>query len=67
MIGPAGFMAAPKAKKPTCECPARCKYCGAKRRRDIVGHYCPTNNCDWQHGYSTCTLYRFDEAGSVEK
>ena len=28
----------------------RCKYCGAKLRRDHVGQYCPTENCQWQHG-----------------
>jgi hypothetical protein len=37
-----------------CECPIYCKYCGEKRRRDFVGHYCPTKNCQWQHGFSTC-------------
>src|SRR6185295_11022474 len=28
----------------------RCKYCGAKLRRDVVGQYCPTKNCQWGHG-----------------
>lgn len=28
----------------------RCKYCGAVMKEDSVGHYCPTPNCDWQHG-----------------
>lgn len=37
-----------------CDCPVYCKYCGAKRRRDSVGHYCPTKNCQWHHGYSNC-------------
>jgi hypothetical protein len=41
-------------KRLKCQCPARCNYCGARRRRDAVGHYCPTKNCQWQHGYSTC-------------
>jgi hypothetical protein len=27
-----------------------CKYCGARLRRDVVGQYCPTRNCQWQHG-----------------
>ena len=27
-----------------------CKYCGARLRRDTVGQYCPTKNCQWQHG-----------------
>lgn len=43
--------------KPLCACPPRCKYCGARRRRDSVGHYCPTKNCDWEHGYRGCDMY----------
>jgi hypothetical protein len=27
-----------------------CKYCGARLRRDVVGQYCPTRNCQWHHG-----------------
>ena len=27
-----------------------CKYCGAKLRKDHVGQYCPTKNCQWQYG-----------------
>ena len=27
-----------------------CKYCGAKLKRDIVGQFCPTKNCQWQYG-----------------
>lgn len=38
-----------------CPCPLYCKYCGARRRADQCGHYCPTKNCDWQHGYKMCT------------
>jgi len=30
--------------------PYRCKYCGAILRRDAVGLYCPTENCQWHHG-----------------
>ncbi len=41
-----------------CPCPTHCKYCGNRRRRDAVGHYCPTKNCQWHHGYRCCTLYR---------
>ena len=37
-------------------CPIYCIYCGAKRRRDIVGHYCPSLNCQWQYGFSTCPV-----------
>lgn len=46
--------AAKASRRQKCDCPLRCNYCGAKRRRDPVGHYCPTKNCQWQHGYSTC-------------
>lgn len=28
----------------------RCKFCGARLRRDVVGQLCPTENCQWQHG-----------------
>jgi hypothetical protein len=28
----------------------RCKYCGAILRRDPVGQYCPTWNCQWEFG-----------------
>lgn len=28
-----------------------CKYCGAKLKRDAIGPYCPTENCQWQHGF----------------
>ena len=31
----------------------RCKYCGAKLRSDWIGQFCPTKNCQWQHGIST--------------
>jgi len=27
-----------------------CRYCGARLRRDPIGQYCPTKNCQWQHG-----------------
>jgi hypothetical protein len=37
-----------------CDCPLYCKYCGAKLRRDSIGHYCPTKNCQWQHGVKGC-------------
>lgn len=29
---------------------SRCKYCGAVLKKDSVGKYCPTKNCQWQHG-----------------
>lgn len=28
----------------------RCKYCGARLRRNSVGLYCPTKNCQWSQG-----------------
>lgn len=28
----------------------RCKYCGARLRRDYIGQHCPTRNCQWEHG-----------------
>ena len=27
-----------------------CRFCGAKLKRDEVGMYCPTKNCQWSHG-----------------
>ena len=45
------------SKKPKCECPIHCRYCGAQLRRDHIGHYCPTQNCQWQFGVKDCTLY----------
>jgi len=27
-----------------------CRFCGARLKRDTVGKYCPTRNCQWQHG-----------------
>lgn len=26
-----------------------CKYCGAKLKKDFVGKFCPTKNCQWQY------------------
>lgn len=37
-----------------CKCPLYCKYCGRRRSRDWIGHYCKTENCHWQHGYADC-------------
>jgi len=39
-----------------CSCPIYCKYCGAKLKKDIVGHYCPTENCQWHHGVDDCYI-----------
>jgi hypothetical protein len=30
-----------------------CKYCGAQLKRDPIGQYCPTHNCQWEHGLPT--------------
>lgn len=27
-----------------------CKYCGADLLYDHIGPYCPTRNCQWEHG-----------------
>ncbi|MFW9873510.1 MAG: hypothetical protein ACFFG0_10435 [Candidatus Thorarchaeota archaeon] len=24
-----------------------CKYCGARLKKDHIGKYCPTKNCQW--------------------
>lgn len=39
----------------TCDCPAYCKYDGARLRRDATGHYCPTRNCQWEFGVPDCS------------
>ena len=44
----------PKPKKQKCSCPANCRFCGRRRSKDVVGHYCKTQNCQWQFGYSEC-------------
>ena len=41
-------------KKRTCDCPYRCKYCGAKLDYDPVGHLCHTRNCTWEFGVPNC-------------
>ena len=27
-----------------------CKYCGAKLKKDYIGKYCGTRNCQWEFG-----------------
>lgn len=54
-------------RKTSCECPVNCKYCGAARRRDTVGHYCPTKNCQWEHGYKGCLLNQNESATTERK
>jgi hypothetical protein len=44
----------PKRKLKHCDCPVYCKYCGAKLRRDPVGHLCGTRNCQWRDGVPHC-------------
>lgn len=43
----------PKIK---CQCPIYCRFCGAKLKRDIVGHYCPTDNCQEQYEVKGCVI-----------
>jgi len=40
--------------KVKCNCPTHCKYCGARRKKDYIGHFCGTNNCQWEHGFKGC-------------
>lgn len=28
-----------------CNCPIYCRFCGARLKKDHIGHYCPTANC----------------------
>lgn len=46
-----------------CACPIYCKYCGDKLRRDSIGHYCPTHNCQWEHGVKDCVPQVADATG----
>lgn len=39
-----------------------CRYCGARLKKDTVGQYCPTRNCQWQYG-----LPKEDDAGPFRK
>jgi len=43
---------------PACSCASgvRCRYCGALLSRDMIGHYCPTVNCQWEHGLDECVI-----------
>jgi len=27
-----------------------CKFCGARLKKDHIGKYCPSKNCQWSHG-----------------
>jgi len=38
------------------DCPLYCRYCGARLKRDHVSCYCPTANCQWYLGASTCQI-----------
>ncbi len=40
--------------KNKCKCPIYCIFCGARLKKDNVGHYCPTDNCQWQYGVDDC-------------
>lgn len=50
----AGWKEAEAQRKRKCDCPIHCKFCGAKLRRDVVGHYCPTKNCQWSYQGTGC-------------
>ncbi len=43
-----------KLKRLKCKCPIHCKYCGARRRRDSVGHYCPSAKLPIDRPCSAC-------------
>lgn len=45
----------PHVKRQPCKCPYRCQYCGERLKADNIGHYCPTPNCQAQHGVRGCT------------
>lgn len=46
-----------------CECPLNCRYCGRRRSKDPVGHYCKTDNCQWKLGFSTCEFRKVRKNG----
>lgn len=48
-----------------CDCPIYCPYCGRHRSRDSVGHYCKTENCQWQHGYARCFTPRKNDSNDI--
>ena len=47
-----------------CNCPIYCKFCGARLKKDNVGHYCPTDNCQWEYGVNNCVI---EEEEDMEK
>jgi hypothetical protein len=49
-----------KTKK-KCDCPIYCIYCGAKLKKDCVGHYCPSTNCQWSFGVDNCGVLAVDK------
>lgn len=34
-----------------------CRFCGARLKKDGVGHYCPTRNCQNQYGVRECQIH----------
>jgi hypothetical protein len=36
--------------KNKCDCPIYCRFCGARLKKDHIGHYCPSKNCQWSYG-----------------
>ncbi len=45
--------------KNNCSCPIYCLYCGAKLKKDTVGKYCPTKNCQQQFGLTDNEEYKY--------
>ena len=42
--------------KSKCGCPIYCRFCGAKLKKDYVGHYCGTSNCQCCYGVDKCVI-----------
>lgn len=53
--------------KRACGCPTHCKYDGARLRRDAVGHYCPTRNCQWEFGVPDCMQGRAERSDAPKE
>lgn len=50
-----------------CGCPIYCRFCGAKLKKDNIGHYCPTSNCQNQYGVDGCTEEEIKERKLKDK
>ena len=60
-------MGVSQLKRKKCYCPVYCKYCGAKLKRDWIGHICPTKNCQWEHGADGCCQREQQKTGRSAK